>query len=277
MPKNGSLQELIMESVVDSIYNHPSYYDLIFASDWVAEFKFLEAAFEKHVSKKSPGSKKVKRILEPACGTGRLLFRMAKAGYYAAGLDLNEKAVAYCNERLVKHGFQPTAFVADMCDFQVAKPYDAAFNTINSFRHLATEKQAAEHLRAMAAAIRPGGIYALGFHLTPLSGPQTDKESWSARKGNLMINTSMWPRDKDRKKRMERYNLRFDIYRPSGTKRIDDCLELRSYTSRQFASLLKKVPDWSIEETYDFQYDIDEPIEIDSETEDIVYILKRVS
>jgi len=39
--------------------------------------------------------------------------------------------------------------------------------------------------------------------------------------------------------------------------------------------MIKKVPEWRIEETYDFSYDINEPIEIDAETEDIVYILKR--
>ena len=56
---------------------------------------------------------------------------------------------------------------------------------------------------------------------------------------------------------------------------IDDCLVLRSYTYRQFEALVRKVPEWSIETAYDFSYDIDEPIEIDESTEDIVYILKR--
>jgi SAM-dependent methyltransferase len=258
-----------MESVSDNIYDYPVYYDLVFGSDWAAEFKFLEAAFQKHVDGKT------KRLLEPACGTGRLLFRMAKAGYGAGGLDLNEKAIAFCNARLKKHGFRETAWVADMCDFSVAKPYDAAFNTINSFRHLGTEKAAVAHFRAMAAAIRPGGIYALGFHLTPLEGIPTDVESWSARRGNLQINTRMWPRDKDTKARLERFNLRFDVYRPTGTLRIDDCLVLRSYTWKQFAAMMKKVPEWRIEEVYDFAYNIEEPIEIDNQTEDVVYILKR--
>jgi SAM-dependent methyltransferase len=258
-----------METVVESIYDHPIYYDLVFASDWVAEFRFLEAAFEKHVDGK------IKRLLEPACGTGRLLFRMAKAGYQASGLDLNAKAIEYCNARLKKHRLKETGWVADMCDFEVTKPFDAAFNTINSFRHLTTEKLAVAHFRAMAAAIRTGGIYALGFHLTPLEGTPTDEESWTARRGNLQVNTQMWPRDKDAKTRIERFNLRFDVYRPTGSFRIDDCLVLRSYTWKQFAAMLKKVPEWSIEETYDFGYDIDEPIEIDGSTEDVVYILKR--
>ena len=258
-----------METVEDNIYDYPVYYDLIFGSDWVSEYKFLEAAFKKHVDGKT------KRVLEPACGTGRLLFRMAKGGYTSAGLDLNEKAIAYCNARLRKHGLKETGWVANMCDFTVKKPFDAAFNTINSFRHLGTEKAAVEHFRAMAQAIRPGGIYALGFHLTPLEGPQTERENWSARRGNLVINTQMWPRDKDLKARIERYNLRFEVYRPTGSIRIDDCLVLRSYTNKQFATLIKKVPEWKVEETYDFSYDIDNPIEIDAQTEDIVYILKR--
>jgi SAM-dependent methyltransferase len=258
-----------MQTVEESIYDHPVYYDLIFGSDWAAEYKFLQAAFAKHVKGKT------KRLLEPACGTGRLLYRMIKGGYHCAGLDLNSKAIEFCNKRLKRHEIKPTAFVADMCDFPVDKPYDAAFNTINSFRHLSSEQQAVKHLRAMASAVRPGGIYALGFHLTPLVGPTTDEESWTARRGHLQVNTRMWPRDKDPKARVERFNIRFDIYRPTGSMRIDDCLVLRSYTYKQFAALVKKVPSWTIEAAYDFSYDIDEPTEVDETTEDVVYILKR--
>ncbi len=258
-----------MQTVAESIYDHPRYYDLIFGSDWVAEYRFLTEVFGQHVRGKT------RRLLEPACGTGRLMFRMLKAGYHCEGLDLNEKAVEFCNARLQRHGFRETAWVGDMCDFTVAKPFDAAFNTINSFRHLTTEAMAVAHLRAMAAAIRSGGIYALGFHLTPLEGPTTDEESWSARRGHLQVNTSMWPRDKNPKTRIERFNIRFDILTPTSSKRIDDCLVLRSYTYRQFAAMLKKVPEWTIAETYDFSYEANAPIEIDESTEDVVYILKR--
>jgi hypothetical protein len=54
-------------------------------------------------------------------------------------------------------------------------------------------------------------------------------------------------------------------------------LVLRSYTYKQFAALVKKVPSWTIEAAYDFSYDIDEPIEVDETTEDVVYILKRTA
>jgi hypothetical protein len=52
-------------------------------------------------------------------------------------------------------------------------------------------------------------------------------------------------------------------------------LVLRSYTHRQFQKMIDKTEDWVIEEVYDFRYSIDDPIEIDDWTEDVVYILKR--
>jgi SAM-dependent methyltransferase len=252
-----------------SIYDFPAYYDLIFGSDWKAEFDFLKEVFVKHVEGRCS------RLFEPACGTGRLMFRFAKSGFHCDGLDLNEAAVEYCEKRMRRHGLRGTAWTADMTDFSVRKPYDAAFNTINSFRHLPSEKSARGHLDAMAAAIRPGGIYALGLHLTPLQGEPTETEQWSARRGNLQVNTSMWPKSKEPKKRVEQFHMRFDIHRPTGSMTIDDVLVLRSYTAKQMKSLIRSVPEWSIDDVYDFRYSIEDPIEIDEWTEDVVYILKR--
>src|SRR5437867_3891933 len=153
-----------------SIYDFPQYYELLFGSDWRAEFHFLRACFEKHATRK------VRSLFEPACGTGRLLLKFAKAGFKVAGNDLNVKAVAYCHRRLLKHGFQPTVSVGDMADFRLPKPVDAAFNTINTFRHLPTEDSAEAHLKCLAAALAPGGIYALGLHLLPTRGPRDEEE-----------------------------------------------------------------------------------------------------
>ena len=76
-----------MEIVNDNIYNYPKYYDLVYGSDWKAEFNFLSDCIDEYCRTKSP------RLLEPACGTGRLVYRFAKAGFDICGLDLNEKAI----------------------------------------------------------------------------------------------------------------------------------------------------------------------------------------
>ena len=62
---------------------------------------------------------------EPACGTGRLLVKLAAAGYQVAGNDLSRKAVDYCNARLARHGFPAAATVGDMADFRLPRKVDA--------------------------------------------------------------------------------------------------------------------------------------------------------
>jgi len=260
-----------MKRTKASIYDFPVYYDLVFGSDTAAEMRFLQACFDRYVDGK------VKRVFEPACGTGRLMYRMGRKGFEVGGIDLSEKAIEFCNARLERMKLKGRAQVGDMSDFTVKKPYDAAFNTINSFRHLPTEQSAVGHLESLAKAIRVGGIYALGLHLTPTRGEASDEESWSARRGQLSINTHMWPVDKNPRKRMEKFGIRFDVYTPLESMRIEDVLELRSYNLKQFKEFITSVPRWEAVEFYDFRYSIKNPIELDATTQDVVVILRRAA
>ena len=258
-----------MKTVTASIYDFPNYYDLVFGSDTAAEIRFLYDCFSKYLDR-TP-----KRLFEPACGTGRLIYKLGKQGFEVGGIDLNEKAVKYCNRRLERGGLKGRVVHGDMCEFKVKKPYDAAFNTINSFRHLPSEEAALAHFSAMAGAVRAGGIYVLGFHLTPTRGPATDYESWSAKRGQLCINTYMWPVDKKPRQRMERFGIRFDVHKPSEEFRIEDVLELRSYTADQFKSLVHAATEWELLDVYDFAYDITSPVKLTRTTEDIVSVFRR--
>src|SRR5687768_13510129 len=103
----------MQETITDNVYNYPKYYDLIFGSDWAAEYHFFQACFAKHAKRE------VKRLLEPACGTGRLLVRLGEAGYETFGLDLSPLAVEFCNKRFERKGFPRAAIVADMSDFSL--------------------------------------------------------------------------------------------------------------------------------------------------------------
>jgi SAM-dependent methyltransferase len=259
---------MTLPTTTASLYDFPKYYDLVYGSDWKAEFDFLLACFGKHV----PG--KVNRLFEPACGTGRLLVKFAAAGYKVSGLDLNPKAVKFCNERLERAGYPQSTFVGDMCDFTLPKPVDAAFNTINSFRHLGTEQQAKDHLVAMANCLRPGGIYVLGLHLTPTSVEPLQEESWSARRGNLAVLSRLWVTNLDRRKRREEVGMSFDVYTPTKQFRIEDNVVFRTYTAAQMKALIASSP-LEIVETYDFGYDIDAAVEVTTSTEDVVYVLKK--
>ena len=174
-----------MQELHESIYDHPKYYDLVFGADCAAETKFILGCAERYLSRPA------ERFFEPACGTGRLLYSLARRGHDVDGLDLNAKAIEFCNARFARHEMPYRAFVADMSDFRVKRKSDIAFNTINSFRHLPSEATARGHLESMAHAVRVGGLYLLGVHLTPTDAPPSDGESWSARRGHLAVNTHM--------------------------------------------------------------------------------------
>jgi len=258
-----------VEVIKGDIYDYPRYYDLVFGSDWRAETRFLQACFELHVTGPT------KNLFEPACGTGRLIYRLASAGFTVRGLDLNEKSVAYCNQRFEKHSMPAPAWVADMTDFTLAPQADAAFNTISSFRHLGSEAEALAHLQCMAEAIRPGGIYALGLHLSPTERDPSEEEAWSASSGHLTVNTHMYLLERNWEKRNEVFEMNFDVYTPTRSFRLQDRIAFRTYTSTQMFDLLGQVPEWEHVATYDFGYHMNEPIEIDDTTEDAVLILRR--
>lgn len=253
-----------------SLYDHPRYYDLLFGSDWKAEYDFLLACFETHAHRR------VRRAYEPACGTGRLLVKLAQAGYQVCGVDLNAKAVDFCNARLERYGYPPSAEVADMADYRTPRPVDAAFNMINSFRHLATEDAARQHLQSVAESLAPGGLYVLGLHLTPQGPAVCDEESWSARRGHLGVTSRMWSIEVDRQRRRERVGMHVNVYTPTRQFELTDEIVFRTYTARQFRRLLSETPQLEVAETYDFAYDIESPMPVDGTTEDVVWVLRKV-
>jgi SAM-dependent methyltransferase len=256
-----------METIEGSIYDWPKYYDLVYGSDWKAECGFLERCFEEFAS--GP----VKRLFEPACGTGRLLFRLARRGYEVGGIDLNPRATAYCRQRFRRQGLRCQVQTGDMCCFATSHPWHAAFNTINSFRHLMTDDLARRHLKCMAGALQQGGIYVLGLHLTPTACEPDSSESWCSRRGHLQINTSMWLLDRNLPQRRETYAITFDVYTPTRQFRIRDELRFRTWTVDQWLRLLDRTPEFRLAATYDFAYD--QPIELGNRTQDAVFVLQR--
>ncbi|MBN2294982.1 MAG: class I SAM-dependent methyltransferase [Pirellulales bacterium] len=258
-----------MEVVRGDIYDYPKYYDVLFGSDWKAEFDFLEDCFEMHTQRL------VRRLFEPACGTGRLLIKFAKAGYEVAGIDLNPRAVDYCNKRLVRNGFAATTVLGDMSDFKLCRKADAAFNTINSFRHLSSETAAENHLKCMAAALIKGGIYVLGLHLTPKGPPTTEEECWSAQRGHLALASRLWSIEVDRKHRREKIGMTVDVYTPTRQFSLEDELFFRTYTAAQFQDLIDRTNVFEVDATYDFAYNTEHTLKVTPESEDVVYVLRH--
>ena len=57
--------------------------------------------------------------------------------------------------------------------------------------------------------------------------------------------------------------------------RIVDEMDYRIYTAKQMQNLFSNVRELEIVETYDFSYDIDDPVTIGPQTEDVVFVLRK--
>ncbi|TWT32712.1 SAM-dependent methyltransferase [Blastopirellula retiformator] len=250
-------------------YDYPQYWDLAFRDETLFEADFVESAADKYAIVP------VKSILEPGCGGGRLMVELAKRGYQVSGFDLSEPSVRYVQQRLKRRKLPGDVFVGDMTDFTLPKPIDCVVNFVNTFRHLTTEAAALSHLQQVAAALRPGGLFLLGFHLIPLDADPDCTERSTAKHGQTKVTLTLRVVDFNRRRRLER--IRFNLRVKSGRRdlKLKSEYDYRLYTRTQFLKLLEKVPQLQLCETFDFNYDIDEPVPLDDELSDAVFVLRK--
>jgi len=257
--------------LTENWYDYPEYYDGFFRADMVEE-----AAFIKQVIHRFSPYPPQRRILEPGCGTGRLLISLAGHGYQCTGFDINKKALSYLQKKLIKHNVEVNVLVADMKHFYLdTLPFDAAFSAVGTFLHLMSEVDAINHLHCVQRHLRRGGIYVLAMHLLPKTGFVSDRDFetffYKGEKLSGIIKTI----EVDKKKRLETLSVTLRYSGSKSKKIMSSCVQLRTYTLGQLQSLLSKISDFSILETYDFSYDINQPVPLTESSEDIILILQN--
>lgn len=252
-------------------YDAPRYYDIAFQPETDPEADFIEAACRKYCP--FP----VQSLLEPACGTGRLVTELAARGYRVTAFDLNEPSLDYLRKRLASRKLEATVFRADMANFQVTRPIDAAYCTFDSFRHLLSEEDARRHLECVAESLRPGGIYILGFHLLPPDAAEECTERWSEQHRGTKVTVTLRVLSTDRRRRIENLRISVLVREKGQVRRLRDEFPLRMYTAAQFRRLLAKVPSFALRDVYDFWYEIDEPLQLSNNLSDTVFILQKLA
>jgi len=250
-------------------YSAPRYYDLVFSSLSEREAEFLTAVATEY----GPGN--VRRVFEPACGSARLMEKMALRGFDVAGIDLSPNMVRYAKERLARNGVKARVRVADMSDFRSGKRFHMAHCLVSSFKYLLTEQAAASHLQCVCDSLVAGGIYVLGFHLSEYAVQKQERERWVGKKRGLEVvcNITSWP--PNQRSRMERIRSRLVVKEHSRTDRFETHWKFRTYDELQVKRLLAKVPDFEHVSTYDMSYDLDGEQELGAERLDQVLILRK--
>ncbi len=250
-------------------YDYPQYFDMVFRDETPMEVAFFEEAFKRFATGK------VKRLLEPGCGSGRLVTAMAAKGYSVTGIDLSAPSLQYLKNRLARRGLKAKLHLADISNFELPETFDAAFCTFNTFRHLTDEASAVSHLRAVAKHLRSGGLYILGLHIIPLDVSESCIERWTARHSNTTVHVTLRVTEFMRRKRLEQIRVTLTAKRPHDTIRLRTEFPLRLYTVPQISKTIQSVSEFEIVSIHDFNYDIDEPVELNADSIDTLFVLRK--
>ncbi len=165
-------------------YSAPRLYEIAFDTNRKAEVDFLVHCFRRYARRP------VRHVLDIACGTGPHLIRLAARGYRMAGLDLSPTNIEFVRQRLAAAGRRADLVVGDMADFRLPRPVDAAICMQDSQGHLLTNEQLLAHLRAVARALRRGGLYIFDRYVASSWTDPARSWSWSKRRGRLVVRAS---------------------------------------------------------------------------------------
>jgi SAM-dependent methyltransferase len=255
--------------LVANWFNYPQYYDIAYQAHTRREADFIEAACRKYC----PFAPR--RFLEPACGSGRLMTELAARGYQVTGFDLSQPALTYLRRRVARRLLHAETFEAQMSNFRLGRLVEAAYCTVNTFRHLLTEQAARGHLECVAGSLRSGGIYLLGLHLLPLDTDPEDDARWTQSRGETKVTVTLRMLRTDLRRRLENLRVCLLVRRGSKELRLRHEFQLRTYTARQFRRLLGSVPSLELCNIYDSRYDIEQPFALNDKVAYCVFVLRR--
>jgi SAM-dependent methyltransferase len=279
-------------------YETPRWYDIVFDVGTRVECAFLEEMLRRH----GPwphrpgriGQPGRMRVLEPACGSGRLVAELARRGHDVLGFDRSPAMLAYARAKLERRGLVARLEEADMACFRFPGRFELAHCLVSTFKYLLDEDGARDHLACVAEALVPGGLYVLGFHLADYADRRRARERWVASRGatTVVCNTQVWPAD--RRKRLEEVRTRLTVSgeecrerrprrtiggRGGGAVRTETRWTFRTYDAREARRLFDSVPALELVALHDFRYDASRPRSIrpriDDEQLDCVFVLRK--
>ena len=217
-----------------ALYTSPEIYDVAFGWSLDMEMDFVESAFVKHALHP------VQRVLEPACGTGRVLAALAERGYEIEGYDSSPEMVAFAAAKLAKLGGK--VMRGDMATFRPPGRYDAAINLVNSIGYLHEDRAVASHLRCVGDVLHPGGIYLVQFSYGGEPPDQAAFGPWSNERGGLTTTLTWRVVREDPETRRSYQACRIEARRGRETSTLTESHVLRYWTQEDFDRIVEESP-----------------------------------
>jgi SAM-dependent methyltransferase len=187
-------------------------------------------------------------VLEPGCGSGRMLLALADRGLEVAGIDLSELMLELARARVSGRG---TVVHADMTDFDLGRTFDGAICPINTLLHLSPD-QLARHLACMDSHLGSGGSYLVQVGLVepdqwePFAGSH-----WEAARDGTELKIDWVDEELDTARGISRQRSRIEVVAGDRAGEIlEEVHEMTAWTPDTWAEAIAASP-FSEAATYD--------------------------
>jgi ubiquinone/menaquinone biosynthesis C-methylase UbiE len=134
------------------------------------------------------------KILELACGSGRLLLPLAREGYTLTGVDTSAAMLEIARHALEKEGLTARCQLVqqDMCLLQLQEKYRLAMIALGSFGHVITRSRQQQALAAIRQHLSVGATFILDIsnedarYMEALSGQMLHQGTWQQEDGSYV-------------------------------------------------------------------------------------------
>ncbi len=253
-----------------NLYAFPEIYDIAFFWDISQEIAFFITLFKKHVPFK------VKHIVEPACGTGRFLRSFPQYGYCITGYDSNLTMAAYARKKIAEAELQDMAMVlvSDMKSARFQRPFDAAFNSINSIGYLLSDKDVISHFANTGDSLKKNGIYIV--HLNCAHDTDSyDRNEWGMERDGIRVKTTWRIKKEDRQQKLCHQIGSMQINDHDKEILLEDHHTLRLWFFEDLKNLTRRSGRFKLEAIYDENHtQISSDSHISGELGNLYFVLK---
>jgi SAM-dependent methyltransferase len=134
------------------------------------------------------------RLLELACGSGRLLLPLAEDGYEITGVDISAHMLSLARRRLEDAGLAERCVLVqqDMRTMHLEQKFRLAFIALGSFAHITSRAGQQQALSAVRAHLSPGGTFIADIsnadarYMESLGGHMLHQGTWRRDDGTLL-------------------------------------------------------------------------------------------
>jgi 2-polyprenyl-3-methyl-5-hydroxy-6-metoxy-1,4-benzoquinol methylase len=174
------------------------------------------------------------RILDLACGHGRITLGLARKGYRLTGLDLSPRSLELARRAAEADGLEVDWVHADMREIPAGAEFDVVINLFTSFGYFEDEDENQRVLDGVTRALAPGGRFLIDtINLLSLTRRYQERLWMDREDGVIQL-------AEHRFDALDGRNVaRWTFLRPDGT-RGDLVHSVRTYTPHELAVMIER-------------------------------------